>query len=270
MTKTFKGGEIPKSPSASGILIGGKVTLEEHVFLEEAKELGEELTPDNVKPYHKTKIKYKDHKESNKPGRILTRREINKEQWEKIIMAQTTIDSVIIGALLSGREIAGTELMNIVLEKVPEKLKTDYSCRSSYMFHKTDFGKFVTDRQVGNGKMFKLVTAALDCTVDELLPFLYKEKVDERLATLDKHIALRPFLEQTKPEKQIEVESVEFKPDEPKVEPEIVNLKDFENIKKTNEKVNTAIESAISKVINELGINVTVNGKVEFVFKWGN
>jgi len=272
MSEKFKGGELPRPPSASGILIGGNVTLEEHIFLEEAKELGEELTPDNVKPYHKTKMKYKEHKESNNPGRILTRREINEEQWERIIMSQTTIDGAIIGALLSGREMSGTELRDAVLQAIPGSTPKQYSTRSTYIFHKTDFGRFIKSRRSAKGRMFKLVTAALDCTVEDLIPFIYKTQVDERTAILNKHIALQPFLqendseeieENTESEKQI-------KPEEPKIEPKDVNVEDSEIVKDTEVSVNNAIKNAITNVSNSLGINVTVNGKVEIVFKWGD
>jgi hypothetical protein len=270
MTEKLKGGELSQSESASKITVGGQ-TVEEWVAIKEARELGEELVPDNVIPYRKVRLKHKETTESSSFGRILTRREINEEQWEKIMEKQKTIEGVIIAALLSGREMSGTQLKDLVLKELPAKIQKDYQSRASYIFRKTDFGKFIVDRPEGSGKAFKLIPAALDCTVEELTSFLYldNKRMAIRKKVLEKHQGLQPYLgphdPPTKGKKIIEEweekpgVGPESGPEEESKAPKLKKLEDFEVAAKN------AIQSTIP---NPFGVNVFITGKVEIVFRW--
>jgi hypothetical protein len=263
MTEKLKGGELDPSPSKSRITVGGQ-TIEEYVAIKEARELGEELVPDNVKPYHKTRLKHQETKGSSSFGRILTRREINEEQWEKIMEAQKTIDEVIITSLLSGKEMSGNQLREAVIKHIPDTTPKSYSTRSSYIYHKTDLGKLIKCRRSAKGMAYKFVPAALDCTVEELAPFLYKGEMEKRQAILDRHIGLKPYLKpnapSTKGKKIIEPWEEKAGPGPGTIEPEKQKkLEDFE----------VEAKHAIQNVMpNPLSLNVNIIGKVEIVFRW--
>ena len=270
MTEKMKGGELPPSESASKITVGGQ-TVEEWVAIKEARELGEELVPDNVIPYRKVRLKHKETTESSSFGRILTRREINEEQWEKIMEKQKTIEGVVISALLSGTEMSGTQLKDLVLKELPAKIQKDYQSRASYIFCKTDFGKFIVDRPEGGGKAFKLIPAALDCTVEELTSFLYldNKRMAIRKKVLEKHQGLQPYLVPRKParkgkkiiEEWEERSGVGLDPG-PKAKSKLPKQKQLEDTE-------LAAKNAIQGIIqNPLGLNVTITGKVEIVFRW--
>jgi len=250
-----RGGELPPSQSKSRVTVGDK-TLEELLAEEEAKEMGDQLIPDNVIPYHKSRARYQESKESNGPTRVLTRREINAENWEKNMENQKTMEGVIATLLLSGREVTGREIQNNCVRQLNITKKL-YSQRSTYLYHKTDFGKFIESRRDGKGAAYKLVAAAMECKPEELVHFVYKGNKKARETILEHHKGLRPYLES--PEKEKKKEAI---------------------VKKAKEKFGKAIDShddnessniadAISNVVaQELGVNVSVMGRVEVVFKW--
>jgi len=243
-----KGGELPPPQSKSGVT-AGSMTLEELIAEEESKEMGEQLTPDNVIPYHKGRGRYKETKEPNGATRILTRREINAENWEKIMENEKTIEGVIASLLLSGREVSGREIMNNCVRQL-NITKKMYSQRSTYVYHKTDFGKFIESRRDGKGASYKLVSAALECKVEELLHFVYKGNVKGRETILEHHKGLRPYLESSE-KKEDQVKEKSKKPEPPS--------------KETSSGIATAINNVVAQ---ELGVNVSVSGRVEIVFKW--
>ena len=247
-----KGGELPRPLSGSGITVGDE-TLEEIVAEEESKEIAEEMTPENLALYRKNRSRIKAHKESNGPTRILTRREINAENWEKTMEQQKTIEGVIASLLLSGREVTGREMQNNCVRQIQGVTKKLYSQRSTYLYHKTDFGKFVVSRRDGKGAAYKLVAAALECKVEELLRFVYKGDKKGRETILDHHKGLRPYLESPAKEKKAEDRAKEKakKPEPPS--------------KETSIGIATAIRDVVAQ---ELGVNVSVSGRVEIVFKW--
>jgi len=254
MSERLKGGELKQSPSKSGVTISGNKTLEEFIAEEEAKELGEVLTPDNLPSYHKARPKYSEQKEPNGTTRILTRREINAEQWEKIMESQKSIEGVIAALLLSGREVTGREIQNNCVRQLGIT-KKKYSQRSTYLYHKTDFGKFIISRRSGKGASYKLVPAALECKPEELLYFVYKGNHKSRELVLEHHKGLKPYLEE-KPKRTHEELLEEAK-------------EKFKKAKEGKLQSSTKISTAIGDVVSqELGVKVSVSGRVEVIFKW--
>ena len=243
--KIIRGGELPKT-SGSGVTIGDH-SLEEFVADEEAKEFGETLVPDNLATYHKSHPKYAEQKGHRGPTRVYTRREINAMEWEKIMEAQKNIEGVIAALLLSGREVTGREIQNNAIRQL-NITKKKYSQRSTYLFHKTDFGKFITSRRDGKGACYKLVPAALECKVEELLFFVHKSNPEARKKVLEHHKGLSAYLEPDVKEKKEEAKE-KFLVSSQDKKPDIVDT----------------INSAVAQ---ELGVNVNVQGRVEIVFKW--
>jgi len=246
---------VPQSGSAITVKYAGAgkaMTLEEVRAAEEAKELGETLVPDTVVPYHKARTKFKEANGITKAGRVLTRREINKEQWEKQLMDANSIDEAIIAVLLEGKEVLGSDIRDQVLKTQPEVSNKKYAMRCSYLMHKTDFGLLVERRRAGKGVAYKLVTAALDCRVQELAVFAYKhDKAREEV--LAHHKALKPYFESAdKPATRWRDQAKS--PDlQPPTKPPL--------------EIQGTIENAIS---NALGLNVSVQGRIEIVFKLGD
>jgi hypothetical protein len=248
MGQKLEGGELSKPISGSGIIIGGEKTLEELLAEEEAREMGETLVPDNLASYHKTYAKHKERRESNGPARVLTRREINAEQWEKNMENAKTIEGVIAASLLSGREVSGKELQNNCLRRINGLTKKKYSTRSTYLFHKTDFGKLIESRREARGRSYKLVSAALELKPEELLQFVYKTKA--RDVIVEHHKGLRPYLEEVKKEK---------------VNPEKVEHGGVVENKPEETSARAKIQSIVPST---LGVNIFVSGKVEVIFRW--
>ena len=242
----IKGPDIPKD-SGSGVKIGDR-TLEEFIAEEESREIGEVLTPERKPVYHKGYDKHLAYKESSGHTRIYTRREINAENWEKIMENQKTIEGVIAALLLSGREVTGRELQNNCVRQL-SITKKKYSTRSTYLFHKTDFGKFITSRRDGKGAVYKLVPAALDCKPEELLFFIYKGNDEARNKVLEHHKGLAAYLE-PKEKKKEEVTTKDLTP----------------TTRDTGKFIRNVVSEAIAQ---ELGVNVKVSGRVEIVFKLG-
>ena len=249
----YSGGDLPAPQSGSGITIAGSTTLEEFVDTEASKETGEALVPDKNLPGHSRRFnrgydRYESKKGARQPARVYTRREINAMEWEKIMENQKTVDGVIASLLLSGREVTGRELQENVVRQL-NTTKKKYSTRSTYLFHKTDFGKFIESRRDGKGAAYKLVPAALECKPEELLFFVHKSNTKARNAVLEHHKGLVAYLEEEK-------EAPTSKPEKdltPKVEP-------------TGKTVQEAVATAI---VQELGVNVNVSGRIEIVFKLG-
>ena len=263
MKKTIRlrGGDLSRPSSGSAVTIDGK-TLEEYIAEEEAKELGEELHPDHLSVYHKSRPRYAEKKEGKGPTRILTRREINAENWEKIMENQKSIEGVIASLLLSGREVRGAEIQNNCMRQLGIT-KKKYSTRSTYLYHKTDFGKFIESRRDGKGAAYKLVPAALDCKPEELMLFIYKGNDKARETVLEHHKGLRPYLEVDKEKK------------ESKIDKKISDYSDMmdeakEKLAKVREKdVATALNNSIKPIVpSSLGVNIVVSGKVEVVFRF--
>lgn len=243
-----KGGDLTKPLSGSAVTLDGR-TLEEYLDEEEGKELKEKMTPENLALYRKNRARLKEHKESNGTTRILTRREINAENWEKDMENQKTIEGVIASLLLSGREVSGSELQNNSMRQlgIPKK---EYTGRSTYLFNKTDFGKFIEKRRGGKGFSRKLVPAALELKVEELMHFVYKGNPKGREMILEHHKGLRPYLESNKAKVSDLLEETK------------------EKFKKIKDARTDGIATAISKAVSqELGVKVSVTGRVEIVFK---
>jgi hypothetical protein len=249
--KTLKGGDLPPPRSGSAVTVGDK-TLEEYVDEQEGREFKDRLTPDNVIPYHKNRARYADHKEPTDPARVLTRREINAENWEKIMENQKTVDGVITALLLSGREVSGRELMNNCVRQINGLTKKKYSTRSTYLFHKTDFGKFIQSRRSGKGATYKFVAAALECKPEELMYFIYKDRKEAREQVLEHHVGLKPYLEDPAPKSK--------DPVKPKTTTPQLSQPPVDNVVEV-------VREAIGKA---LGVEVKVSGRVEIVFKLGN
>jgi hypothetical protein len=171
--------------------------------------------------------------------------------WEKIMENQKTIEGVITSLLLSGREVTGRELQNNCMRQL-NVTKKKYSQRSTYMFHKTDLGKFIVSRRDGKGASYKLVAAALECKVDELVIFVYKGNKEGRAAVLEHHKGLAPYLEEKAEEKKDEASDK-------------LSKKKEKQEKSTSDGIATAINNVVSQ---ELGVNVSVDGRIEIVFKW--
>lgn len=239
----LKGGSLPPPKSSSGIEIGGK-TLEELLGEVEAKELGEQLVPDNVLPYHKSRARYAEEKGKREPTRILTRREINAENWEKIMENQKTIEGIIAALLLSGREVTGREIQENCVRRLGISKKM-YSQRSTYLYHKTDFGKFIESRRDGKGASYKLVSAALECRPEELVHFVYKGNAKARETILEHHKGLQPYLE-----------------DKPK------ELAEEQKLPKVKEKTLPSGTSIKPILPSSVGVNIVVSGQVEVVFRF--
>lgn len=242
-----KGGELPDQKSGSGVTIG-EHTLEEFVAEEESKEIGEVLTPDRRPVYHKGYDKHLAYRESSGHTRIYTRREINAENWEKIMESQKTVDGIVASLLLSGREVTGRELQENCIRQlnIPKK---KYSMRSTYLFHKTDFGKFITSRRDGKGATYKLVPAALECKPEELLYFVHKSNIEAREKVLEHNKGLAAYLDPDEKEKKAESK---------------------DNLLAKEETVKKAMTSAVAEAISQsLGVNVNVSGRIDIVFKLG-
>ena len=257
MGKKMKGGELERPRSGSAITIEGNQTLEEFVSEQEAKELGEQLTPDTRGTYHKSRARHSEYKEPSGSGRILTRREINAENWEAMVMNEKTIDGVITSLLLSGREVSGKELMNNCLQQVTGANKKKYSTRSTYLFHKTDWGKFVENRRSAKGRAYKFVAAALECKPEELLVFMYKGSPKARETILEHHKGLRPYLEDTKK-----------KESEEDMKKRMAGLREKRALKKKEREAPNSLSTVITNTVTErLGVDVSVGGRIEIVFK---
>ena len=244
----IRGGELPEKSSGSGVKVGDH-TLEEFVAEEEAKEMGEVLTPDKGSAYHKGYDKHLPRKESNGPTRVYTRREINQMEWEKMMESQKSIEGVIAALLLSGREVTGKELQNNCVRQL-NITKKQYSTRSTYLYHKTDFGKFIESRRDGKGASYKLVPAALECKPEELMFFIHKSNVEARNKVLEHHKGLAAYLESDVKEKKAKAKE--------------------KSLEKNDEKEvkGSSLSTGLSEVIsNVLGVNVNVSGRIEIVFK---
>jgi hypothetical protein len=229
----------------------GDRTLEEYIDEQEGYEVRKGLTPDVIPFKHRQgKVKYADHKEPLQPARVLTRREINAENWEKIMENEKTVDGVITALLLSGREVTGKELMNNCLRQISGLTKKKYSTRSTYLFHKTDFGKFITSRRSGKGASYKFVPAALDCKPEELMHFIYKDAKQARATVLAHHVGLKPYIEEPAPKSKDYLKSTTPQLSQPPVD--------------------NVVEVVREAIGQALGVEVKVSGRVEIVFKLGN
>lgn len=174
----------------SGIMVNGQ-PLEAILAKETAVKLSAALLPENIVPYTKPLIKYI-HKESDGATRVLTRREINLETWEKTMYNQDTIDGIVASILLSGREATTGELRSMCIKQL-DVSKAKFQQRISYLMNKTDFGKFVERRREGRGSAYKLVPATLELKSEELLAFVYKGNSRERAIILSQHKGLIPY-----------------------------------------------------------------------------
>lgn len=259
-----------KKDSASGVTIDGK-TLEEILAEEEAKELGEQLAPDSKSPYHKTRVRHKEHKEKNSTGEIWSRKKINAYTWEKMVMQAKSIDLTIISALLSGDEVSGTMLGDLVMKSQGVQ-RRQYYVRMTHLLHKTDLGKLIVDRPAGKGKVFKLVTAALDCKPEELAVFIYKD-LDPRKEILERYKALRPYVEEEpkiETEEKVADETELDVKETPEEKSEEEKVETWENVTEIDKPITTMVNKVIQEAVSQaLGINVTVSGRVEVVFKFG-
>lgn len=163
---------------------------------------------------------------------------------------EKTMEGVMAALLLSGREVPGVELMNNCMRRL-NVVKKKYSQRSSYLFSKTDFGRFVVKRREGKGTAYKLVPAALELKVEELMHFVYKGNKKGREAILEHHKGLRPYLEVEKP----------IEPDPPNSDEDTAS----DEPAKAAPIMTNLIENAISQA---LGVNVIVKGRIDIVFRW--
>jgi hypothetical protein len=245
----LKGGELEKSCS-SDITFEGR-PLEEVLAEEEGKEMGEVLASDKISIYRKSGDGFTTHAEGHGPGKIWTRREVNKHTWEKMLMDSNTIDNAIIAVLLSGGEVSGSVIRDRVLTSLPGVTNKKYAQRMNYLMTKTDLGKVIERRQEGKGKAYKLVTAALDCRPEELATFAYKSKARDKV--LAHHKALKPYLQ---------ADESEAKP-----EPDPKSKVDLGLLTPPNGPITAALETALSE---SLGVNVTVSGCIEIKFTFGN
>ena len=265
---------IPKL-SGSGVTIGGNKTLEEYLDEEEAKETACEYIQIGKQPkYFKPRDKFKIMKGKSGITRIYTRREINKEHWREQLMnlkdsslsKAARIDRAILTVFLNGKEIIGRDLKVLVKQALPDVTRKDYDIRASHLTRKTDLSKLIEIRRIGNNNCFKLVTPALDLRVEELHMFAYKD-MKKREEVLKRHKGLRPYFEEEKkPHIQLEV-----KPDaEPQTEPDKTDpAPDMAHVGKEplwSEEIHGTLEQAMSKA---LGIDVSISGRIEFVFKLG-
>jgi len=249
--------EIPKV-SKSGITIEGK-PLEEFVRDVEAQDTYEEekrkANKTKTSIYHKGRCKYKGKTGRSSYTRILTRREINKEKWEDILMTVKHLDLAIITVLLSGREWTGVEIMEQIKKTMPELTKQTFRIRMNALTLKTDLGNVITVRKAGAKNIYRLKTPALDLSPEQVRVFVYKDyKVREEV--LDKYPALKTYFPDKRsdpplPKKQTDKDTT------PDVPPDLS--------KRIWDKLSEQVEELITK---QLGVNVKVSGKVEIVFKF--
>ena len=258
------GGELSRPASKSAVTVGNQ-TLEEVLAEEESKNIGETLTPTNLSFYHKKKAKYADTKGPSSHTRIYTRREINAMTWEKMLDDQKTIEGVIASILLSGKEVPGTEIQNTCVRHL-NITKKRYSTRSTYLYNKTDFGKFIESRRDAKGRCFKLVPAALDCKPGELMHFVYKGNHKARNAVLEHHKGLMAYLAEAKSKEKRE----RSKEENEAIKKKMAELRERKAlIKEVKEGTKNSLTTAINEVVSKtLGVNVSVGGKIEIVFKW--
>jgi hypothetical protein len=227
-------------------------TLEEIVAEEKTKEDVDKIKPDPVVLHPKPRVPiYPGEKGYKGSARIYSRREINQLKWKEFVMDATTIDECIATLLLGGQEMSGPE-MRAELARVGKTFdKAKFTQRFSFIQHKTDFGKLVSSRREGKGRMFKLVTPALDLTPKELATFVYKHTGKGEV--LEKHPALKVYFEDQE------------KPDP--TEPQPGHKADMGDLVQGNGPLNGALEAVLSQ---ELGVKVEVSGRVEVVFKLGD
>ena len=250
--------------SGSGVTIGGNKTLEEWIDEEKDKETSEEILTKHTPLYNRPTGKFNSHKKGRSGAvRTFSRREINKGHWKEIIMEvnksnltkTAKMDQAILTVLLSGKEVSGVVMRNTVLKALPEAIKKSYDIRCTHLTKKTDLAKVLEIKRHGNTNNYRLVTAALDLTAEELHVFAYKRSY-KRAEVLEKHKALQPYF-----------------PDEEKVEPvKKQKAKPFDP--GTDVELESALKTDLSKKIEEalssaLGINVNVSGRIEIVFKIG-
>lgn len=260
----IRGGELEKPRSKSAITIG-KQSLEEFIADEESKEIGDTLTPDNLAPYHKSRSRYATNKGQSGHTRIYTRREINAMTWEKLLEDQKTIEGVIASILLSGKEVSGTEIQNTCVRHLNISKKR-YSTRSTYLYNKTDFGKFIESRRDAKGRCFKFVPAALDCKPGELMHFVYKGNAKARATVLEHHKGLSAYLVEAKSKEKRERTKEELAEVKKKMEEMRIKKALKKEAKEENAK---SLSAAINDVVSQtLGVNVSVGGRIEIVFKW--
>jgi hypothetical protein len=265
--KIIRGGELPERISGSGVTIDETTTLEEFVAEEEAKEIGEALVPDNLVTYHKSRARYVDTSKKKGHVRVYTRREINVMNWEKLMENQKNIEGVIAAVLLSGQEMSGSEIQEACMKQLGVT-KRQYSTRSTYLYNKTDFGKFIESRRDAKGKCFKLVPAALDCKPGELMHFVYKGSDKAREVVLEHHKGLIPYLEPEKPKEEDVESKLAEKREKLKEKMATMRASKEKKRKKENSNSNGLTEVINDVVAQELGVNVSVAGRIEIVFKW--
>ncbi len=244
---------FPKSGSSIRIKYAGRSikTLEEVIEEEVTKEKAKKITPDPVIPHHRKQIPKFPAKNGRKGlAKIFTRREINKLKWKEIAMDATSIDECIAVVLLRGQEVSGPEIRGELAKVGKSFEKKKFQQRFSFILHKTGFGKLVESRREGKGRMFKLVTPALDLTGKELANFSYKGKATEEV--LANHPALNVYFEDK--EKPVHKE------------PQPGKKTDLGDLVEATGPLNGALEKVLSQ---ELGVNVQVSGRVEIVFKLG-
>jgi len=248
--------EIEKK-SPSGITIEGE-PLERYVETEKAKELLDEVQSDvseKVALYHKGRTRVPEQKHPNGRVKCLTRREINLQYGERLLMESTKLDDAIMRVLLLGDRSAGTHIWNMVKEVLPDTVKKDYDSRMSYFVRKTDLKHLITVIKVGNNNVYELVEAARGLSPGELLAFSAKSKkaLAERAALLYQHEGLQIY----------------FQPPDTPTAPPDTGI-DTE-VKAQDLPPSTALEGAISQAITKaLGVKVEVSGRIEIVFKLGD
>lgn len=250
--------------SGSGITIGGTKTLEEYIDEEKGEEISTELHSQRFSLYNKPTAKIVKGKGKSGNVRIFTRRELNKTMWEKMmtnisksnVSDLAKLDLAILTVLLSGKEMIGREIKDSVLLALPDCDSKRYTIRFSYIVTKTLLSKLLRRQNFGNYSRYRLETAALDLTPQELHVFVYKKK-DQIVKVLSDHKSLQAYFE---------LDDLQFgrkpKPTKTEKAEETIRVP----AKEEKEEIIKSIEKAISKV---LGIDVNVNGKIEIVFRLG-
>ena len=251
----------------SGITVEG-VPLGKYLAEEEAEQEAKDYADDKHKLYHKSKVKILPMKQKSSTTRTWTRKEINQKRWKELLMdvdktgveTRVKIDRAVLQVFLSGQEVHGRDLKALVLEAVPTTTDKSFSIRTSHLTRKTDLGKLIEVRRLGTGNCYKLVTAALDLTIDELYTFVYKD-MKKREAVLERHKALRPYFEEA------ETTTDPITPDEPEPSSEVQDEPDLSNASKLPQWNKLTVEKVLSQA---LGVNVNISGRVEIVFKFGD
>ncbi len=243
--------------SPSGVTVGGE-TLERYLKTEESDELLETVKPEkhDVSLYHSPRIKFRIvNGKGHSHVKSLTRREINAQFGERLLMEITNMDEAIMQVLLSGDRESGIIIRDKVIKIVPGKSKKDYDSRMSYFIRKTDLKHLIEVVRQGHYNTYDLVDAAKGLSPKELLVFSRKDKGSLRIRAnlLSLHEGLKIYFQPS---------------DEPTIPTGTGSDTDGQG---QDMPTATGIEAALSKAIGKaLGIKVEVLGRIEIVFKLGD